>query len=133
MKLNLLTYFISEVNSAVDSGKYQDITIAEIEKHIEKGDLLPWLSNRLADIVDLSLFDTEQKISELTLALNDIVGGYSGHYRKKFGIEKSVFCLLIALVNEIIQRVAWDYNDPQLQESYNFWQESYNLGQEDTT
>jgi hypothetical protein len=107
MKLVVLTYFILGVNAAVDSGKYRDVSIAEVEQHIEGGDVLPWLQERLGRGIDLSLLLSpgwDAAARNLTEHLQDILGGYKGRERRKWGITNSGLCLLVAWTNEIIQQ-----------------------------
>ena len=35
MKLLWVTYFILNINAAIDTGKYQDISVEEVEDHID--------------------------------------------------------------------------------------------------
>ncbi len=50
MKLLWVTYFILNINAAIDTGKYQDISVEEVEDHIDGGDLIPYLRERLGAI-----------------------------------------------------------------------------------
>ena len=106
MRLNKLTYLILEMNAAVDTGKYQSITLAEIEEHIDRKDLIPYLRERLGNDVDLSLYD-DDVAAEINEELHDILLAYGGRERRKWGIENSGLCLLIAWVNELIQQRRW--------------------------
>ncbi len=42
------------INAAIDTGKYQDISVEEVEDHIDGGDLIPYLRERLEGDFDLS-------------------------------------------------------------------------------
>jgi hypothetical protein len=44
---------------------------------------------------------------EITQGLQDILGGYRGLERRKWGISHNGICLLIAWVNELVQQHAW--------------------------
>jgi hypothetical protein len=107
MKLTYLIYFIYEVNMVLDRGEHQDISIADVEGHIEAGDLVPWLQARLSLArIDLSLL-LPDLAKELNDGMMDILGAYKGKERRKWGIERSGLCLLIAWTAELIQRRQW--------------------------
>ena len=135
MKLSYLSYFIFNLNGAVDTGKYQNITIEEVEKHIEKRDLLRYLEKRLRDDIDLSLIipiedlgvpddvadgkewiKTQVALSkqaasteaELIEGLQRILDAYGGEERRRWRVQNSGLCLLIAWTTELIQQKEWD-------------------------
>ncbi len=105
MKLLWVTYFILNINAAIDTGKYQDISVAEVEDHIDGGDLISYLRERLEGDLDLT-FIKEPDALELNAKLNDILVAQRGNERRKWGIENSGLCLLVAWANEIMQREA---------------------------
>ena len=102
MKLTFLTYIISELNAALDTGKYDDLPMREASQHIEAGDVIPWLQDSVPD-ADLSLL-TAETANEYHLALADIYGAYAGKESRKWGVERRALCLLIAWTNELVQR-----------------------------
>jgi hypothetical protein len=102
MKANKLTYIILELNSALDSGAYDDVPMREANQHVDAGDVVPWLKGRVSEM-DLSLL-TDSDISEYHASLSDIYGGYAGKERRKWGVERRALCLLIAWTNEILQQ-----------------------------
>lgn len=104
MKYNMLTHFIFEINRAIDTGKHQGITVAEVEKHIEAGSLFEFLKTTIPGL-DLSLMDASVR-AELAKELKDLLGGYKGDERRKWGIENSGLCLLVAWAAETIQQKA---------------------------
>jgi hypothetical protein len=106
VKLVHLTLLILEINAALDTGKYQDVTLDEVEDHIEQGDLFPYLRTRLGDNVDLSLFD-EPKARDITMALQEVHSVGAGVERRKWGIENNGLNLLIAWINELIKMRRW--------------------------
>lgn len=107
MRLTYYCYFLQNINSAIDSGKYQDISVEEVEDRIERGDLVPYLRERLGEDVDLSLPDPSMA-AELNAKLQDLLGGYRGRERRKWGVEHSGLCLLVAWTSEIIQQRWWE-------------------------
>lgn len=107
MRLSTLTYFVLEVNAALDTGLFDDISIGEVQQHIESKDVIPWLSKALGEEIDLSLFDDEST-NTLHEQLLDILGGYKGQEGRKWGVEHRGLCLLVAWGVECIQRKDWD-------------------------
>lgn len=99
---NQLTYLTIELNSALDTGKYDDLPMAEASAHIEARDVVDWLRRRVPDM-DLSLLFGQAEL-DYENGLWDIWGGYAGKERRKWGIENRGLCLLIAWTNELIQR-----------------------------
>jgi hypothetical protein len=129
MKLSALTGFVFCLNAAIDTGKYQDISIEEVEKHITKGDLLRYLTTTLKDNIDLSLITPVENYNledaeigmqvaqsklgakveaEIIKGLQNILQSYGGDERRKWGIENSGLCLIVAWVTELIQMEEWD-------------------------
>ena len=105
MKLHTLTYIIFEINTALDSGGYDDLPMQEVSQHIEAGDVVSWLKGRVPE-ADLSLL-TEQSANEYQAGLADIYGGYAGNECHKWGVENRGLCLLIAWTAELIQQGSW--------------------------
>ena len=107
-KLTVLTLLILEYNQLLDSGKYNDITIDEVHKAIERKDIIPWLAERTAGDSDFSLYtdvDTYSVYLEFYYEqMVNIYGGYAGQERRKWGVENLGLCVLIAWTNEIIQQ-----------------------------
>jgi hypothetical protein len=99
-----LIYLISSLNHLVDHGF--DATIVEVHDHVEGGNLFAWLRRKFTGHIDLSPIGSasEQEIME---GLQDIFGGYGGYERRKFGVQNSGLCLLIAWLAELAQRRAW--------------------------
>ena len=88
MKLLWVTWFILNINHAIDTGKYQDISLEEVKEHIDAGDLLPYLRERLGDDVDFSTPQGEDA-AVLNAMLNDQLEIFSGRERRKQGIVNS--------------------------------------------
>jgi hypothetical protein len=101
-----LTYLIIGLNRLVDHGYHDGVTISEVENHIERGDVLAWLGRKFAGEIDLSIYGPASE-HEITQGLQDILGGYRGLERRKWGIEHNGLCLLIAWVTELVQRRDW--------------------------
>ncbi|MBY0502970.1 MAG: hypothetical protein K2X03_03605 [Bryobacteraceae bacterium] len=104
MKICFFTYIILELNSALDSGEYDDLPMHEAIAHIEAGDVVAWLKRRVPHL-DLSLL-SDHHIAEYQAALEDLLLTYGGRERHKWGVEKRALCLLLAWTNEIVQRAS---------------------------
>jgi len=108
VKVSALTSLIFHINSLIDSGKYGDITIDEVRKAIDEKKVLRFLQERAGSDVDLSLHLENSAYGNFEAYfetnINDIYGAYLGKERRKWGIEHSGLCLILALTNEIVQR-----------------------------
>jgi hypothetical protein len=118
MKLSFLTLIILEINSLIDTQKYNSITINDIKKEIENMNVLEFLKNKAIDNVDFSLVLSENTSSKRFLnkyyeELKDICIAYGGNERRKWGVENSGLCLLLAWTNEIVQRGS-NWQEPNL-------------------
>ncbi|EQA1595580.1 hypothetical protein ABKU91_20240 (plasmid) [Enterobacter hormaechei] len=105
MKLTYLTLLILHINSLIDSGKYNDITIEEVHNAIERKQLLKFLKKRCGKDIDLSLhLDEDIKFEDIyeerMLSLYD---GYAGNESRKWGVRNLGLCLVLAWTNELIQ------------------------------
>ena len=107
MKISALTLLILQINSAIDSGKYTDITISEIHQAIENKRVLRYLKERLGSDIDLSLHIDSNTFGDFESfyenELDSIYGGYAGQEGRKWGVENSGLCLVLAWTNEIVQ------------------------------
>ncbi len=106
-KLNVLTLLILEFNSLIDSGKYNDITIEEVRREIEKGNIINFIASRTAGDSDFSMFQDSERSDYLNYyhaQLRDICEACAGNERRKWGVENLGLCLLVAWTNELIQR-----------------------------
>ncbi len=106
MRLSQLSYFVFEVNAALDTGKYDHLTIADVQQRIENKEVVPWLRSTMGDDIDLSLIDASMA-NELHNALLDICDANKGRESKKWGLRKRGLCLLIAWTVEMIQHRQW--------------------------
>lgn len=108
MKVSALTLLILHVNSLIDSRKYDDITINEVHNAIEGKRVLRFLKERAGKDIDLSIHLDSNLYGDFEsyyeTQLESIYGGYAGRERRKWGVEKSGLCLILAWTNEIIQQ-----------------------------
>lgn len=104
------TLMIVSLNSLLDTGRHDDITLDEVKAHIEDGTVLRWIQTRSGedDIGLLSiLLDGKTYYgfeSFYVTALQSTLDAYGGQARRKWGVENRGLCLLIAWTNEIIQQ-----------------------------
>ena len=101
MRITNLTFLAFYLNSALDTGKYNDVGFDEVARHIEEGTIFEFLASRLSGDIDLSFFD-EPKKSELLQEWQDMLAAVSA--RRKFGVQNNGLCLLVAYLLEGIQR-----------------------------
>lgn len=107
MKLSSLTYIIMNLNMLIDADVHKSITLEIIKTHIASNDVLQYLKSIFPDILDFSIqtsTDYKDFLEKYYQELNEILGGYDGAERRKWGVEKNGICLLIAWTSEIIQR-----------------------------
>jgi hypothetical protein len=116
IKLNRLTLLILEYNHLLDTGKYNHITIDDVHREIKKGTVLRYIAETAVGDADLSLYlgvkDELGFEQQYAKHLQSIYGGYAGQERRKWGVENSGLCLLIAWTNEIVQQGSgWQPNE----------------------
>jgi hypothetical protein len=114
-----LTYLLLQLNSLLDSGRYDKITVEEVENSIEDGTILGFLHERAGQDVDLSILDADFE-SVFVGHLQDILGAYRGKESRKWGVRQRGLCLLIGWTVEILQRGSgWrPPADPEFEEVY---------------
>ena len=119
MNWSALCRLAQEIVAVIDTGKYNNISIADVHEAVKNRCVLRMLKERTADDIDLSiLLDTdtypnfESDCEENIEALYD---AYGGQDRRKWGIENSGLCLLLAWIIELINQEArkaqsYEYN-----------------------
>lgn len=108
INLSFLTFLILQLNSVLDTGRYDGVPISEVHAAIKRGAVLRSLKERCGEDIDLSLFLGPHGDREFEpwyeKKLQDIYGAYAGNERRKWGVENRGLCLLIAWTNELIQQ-----------------------------
>ena len=99
MKSGDLTFLMMIINTAIDTGKYQDISIEEVWEHIEKGDLIPHLKDKIGDKY-LNRYNPVLA-GEINSKMQDYLESWKGQEWRKGGVKNSGLCLLIALLINI--------------------------------
>jgi hypothetical protein len=107
-KLQVLTLLIMEFNHLIDTGKYNHISIEDIHKTIENKNIIEYLSNETSGDSDFSLFLKEGSLYSNYVKyyheqMYNIYCASAGDERRKWRVENSGLCLLVAWTNEIIQ------------------------------
>lgn len=108
MKVTALTLLILQINKAVDSGNYTSITVKDVQQAIEEGRVLRFLQEECKGNIDLSLhleggaYSNFPEIFEAEM--KNMLYAHGGNERRKWGIENSGLCLILAWTNEIIQQ-----------------------------
>jgi len=101
MHITNLTFLAFSINSAIDTGEYDHITVEIVGRHIEAGSVFSYLQNELKEDLDLSIFDAATK-AQLLVEWQDLLNAVDA--RRKFGVRRSGLCLLVAYLVEGIQR-----------------------------
>jgi len=116
MKVSALTLLILHINALIDSGKYSDISIDDIHRAIEKKQVLRFIKDRVGADIDLSIHLGDSPYGDFEsyfeTQLENIYGGCAGQERRKWGVENSGLCLVLAWTSEIVQRgenLEWSY------------------------
>ncbi|WP_440030202.1 hypothetical protein [Chromobacterium amazonense] len=116
MKVTAITLLILQLNSLIDSGKYNSIEISDVHKAIKRKSLLRYLKEECKNDIDLSghlgktYGDFETYFEN---AIHQIYGGYAGEERRKWGVQNLGLCLVLAWTNELIQQAFLDADLPK--------------------
>jgi hypothetical protein len=100
-----LHVLILELNALTDKCRHVGISIDEIHKHIASRDVLSWLRAKFPDVMRNS--DDEQQNAEIVERLDSIQNAYGGDERKRWGLENSGICLLLAWILEVLAEATY--------------------------
>jgi hypothetical protein len=112
-KLSDLTFFGSEVNSAISRGQGKTISFEDIHDNLEAGNIVEWLNKKLPfpGGADLGPLIELKRCAAINHALNDVAGGFYGRERRKLGIDSSDDApglhLLLGVILDAIQQKYW--------------------------
>jgi hypothetical protein len=108
VKHSALTLLILHLNALLDTGRYDDITLEEVEDHIREGSVLRFLRQRAGKDIDLSLHLDTNTYGNFErfygTYLQNILEAYGGNEGRKWMVRNRGLCLLIAWTNEILQQ-----------------------------
>lgn len=110
MKITNLTYLGFILNAALDSGKYDHITIQEVRQRVEEGTILEYLNGELDHGIDE--FSSPEDRAELVDYWQTLANVADS--RRKFGVDRNGICLLVAYVLEGLQYVCRNAPDAPL-------------------
>jgi hypothetical protein len=114
-KLKVLTLLILEFNHLIDTGKYNEISIEDVHQAIETRNIIPFIAERTKGAGDFGMFGAEgpyvKDVEYFNEQMEQLYYGYAGKERRKWGVENSGLCLLVAWTNEIIQQGSGWYPD----------------------
>lgn len=115
MKLTALTLLVMKLNHLIDSNKYGGITIEDAHQAIKQKNIIPYLTDTTKGDSDFSVYGTEgpyaNSVDNYHEQMLRIYEGYAGNERRKWGVENSGLCLLLAWTTQIIQQGAGWYPD----------------------
>ena len=114
VKLTAMTLLILELNSLIDSRRYDDITIKEVCEWVRNKSVIPSLAKRLEGHIDLSMYGVDgpyQNFAEFYHEQLKLIYDAYGAGRK-WGVENFGLCLLLAWTNQLIQQGSgWHPNE----------------------
>lgn len=102
MKIIALTHIAFQLNGALGSGRYDDISIADVKKRIRDGTILEFLVSRMGEDLDIGLISPLQR---LELVMQWSVFAECIHESRKMCVDRGGLCLLVAYLLEGIQCV----------------------------
>ena len=108
VKLTAITVLILEINSLIDSKKFDDVTIKEVYEWIKKENIIGSLAKRAKGHVHLDEYGVDGPYRNFAGFYHEqmkrIYEAYGGDHEKRWGVEKLGLCLLLAWTNELIQQ-----------------------------
>lgn len=101
MRLSYLTGMGFYVNGAIESRKYDTITIKQIKEHIRNNTIFPFLEKELVDDLDISLWSIADRneINDEWINFADTIDE-----SRKLCVGKNGLSLIMAYILESIQR-----------------------------
>lgn len=100
MQVSKLTFLGFYLNGAAGSGKYDDVTIADIKREIRAGSVFEFLKTRLGDDVDISAL-SESERRELLDQWESLADNVDE--ARKMCVDRGGLTLLVAYLLEGIQ------------------------------
>lgn len=119
VQLNSIVMILRNLSCVIDTGKYDQITIEEVYERIEDETILTFISNldgahELKGILNSDLYRGFERF--YTKSLLSIYNAYAGDHGRKWGIQNSGLCLVLAWTIEIIQMGSGWYPNENLSE-----------------
>ena len=108
VKLTAITLLVLEINSLIDSKKFDDVTIREVYKWIKNENVIGSLAERAKGHVHLGDYGVDGPYRNFAGFYHEqmkrLYDGYGGSHEKKWRVENRGLCLLLAWTNELIQQ-----------------------------
>lgn len=101
-------FMLWQLISACDSGKYDTLSIEEVQKNADAGTISSFMIEKFGSDCDFSIFEAKDWI-----VINDTWGSIANAIdsRRKFGVEKRGICLLLAYALESLQMLSYEATD----------------------
>ena len=97
-----ITYLGFVVNMALDTGRYDDLTVSEVKDRIRDGTILSFLRERFAADGDLNMpSDDPHVVDAVVAAFQGLADAVDEN--RKMGIQNRGLCLLVAYCLEVAQ------------------------------
>ena len=105
VKLTALTLLVLRLNGLIDSGKFNDIMVAEVHKWAEEGNILVSLVERTKGECSSEDYNEDGPYANFSDFYNDQMESLANAtVGSDFGVENSGLCLLVAWTNELIRQ-----------------------------
>lgn len=100
MRPSQYRFMLWQLIAACDSGKYDDLSLDEVQRHADAGTIASFMVDRFGQDSDFSLFEPSDwaTIGETWGSIANAIDP-----RRKFGVEKRGICLLMAYALESLQ------------------------------
>ncbi len=110
VKLTALTLLVLHLNSLIDSGKFNDITVDEVYRWAEDRNILASLVERTKGKFSSGEYDEDGPYANFSSFYDDQMESLANVTDgSEFGVENSGLCFLLAWTNELIQQGAGWY------------------------
>jgi len=107
-----LTFLILNLNFLIDHGLHQGVSLDVVKRRIRRGDVLDWLGHWFKGYVDVSPYMHDRAIYDaVTRGLQQMLEGYDGDERRKWGVANNGICLLLAWTAALVQQHALEGTD----------------------
>lgn len=106
--LTAITLLILELNSLIDSGRFNDVTLDEVYEWIRDENVIHSLAERTKGHSDLSIYSVDGPFRNFVEFYHEQMKGIydacAGDHERKWGVRNSGLCLLLAWTNQLIQQ-----------------------------
>lgn len=105
MKAYKYRFLLWQLIAALDSGKYNSLSISEVKRHADAGTISAAVIDRFGGDADFSIFEPKDwaDINETWSSIANAVDA-----RRKFGVENKGIALLMAYTLQSIQQLEFE-------------------------